>query len=365
MTHPEAAPTEIQAALSRRKLVVPILLGVGASAWLLWGGLDRLVIDPATGLQTTSRTLLHDFEWTAQASWALLGVGVCVVLRDLAYIIRLRILSMGTFRWRQAFDSIMLWELASALTPSVVGGSAVAVLILRREGMPLGRSLATVFVTALMDELFYILAVPGVLLWVSMRGGMFFPSIEGFAAWGGAPIPPLFWSAYGFIASLTTLIWVGVVVAPKQTRKAVLWAFSRPSLRKWANRGQAWADDLVTASIAMRGAGLRLWLGAMGATITSWMARFLTLNMIFLIFMESIPHASVLARQLVMWVVLMISPTPGSSGFAEVALPAFLGDVTGLAYVALVAVIWRLVTYFPYLFVGSVVLPGWMQRTRG
>lgn len=365
MTHPEASPTEIQAALSRRKLVVPTLLGVGASVWVLWGGLDRLVIDPATGIQTTSRDLLLDFEWTARASWALLAVGCCVMLRDLAYIIRLRILSMGAFRWRQTFDSIMLWELASALTPSVVGGSAVAVLILRREGMPVGRSLATVFVTALMDELFYIFAVPGVLLWVSLQGGSFFPSIEGFAAWGGIPIPALFWSAYGFISSLTTLILIGVVVAPKQTRKAVLWAFSRPPLRKWANRGQTWANDLVTASIAMRGAGYRLWLGAMGATLTSWMARFLTLNMIFLIFMESVPHASVLARQLVMWLVLMISPTPGSSGFAEVALPVFLGDVTGLAYVALVAVIWRLVTYFPYLFVGSVVLPGWVQRTRG
>jgi glycosyltransferase 2 family protein len=30
---------------------------------------------------------------------------------------------------------------------------------------------------------------------------------------------------------------------------------------------------------------------------------------------------------------------------------------------ALVALIWRLLTYFPYLFVGTLVLPGWLKRT--
>jgi uncharacterized membrane protein YbhN (UPF0104 family) len=76
-----------------------------------------------------------------------------------------------------------------------------------------------------------------------------------------------------------------------------------------------------------------------------------------------VPHAAVLARQLVMWVILLISPTPGSTGIAEILLPAFIGDLTGLGYLALVAVIWRGVTYFPYLFAGALVLPGWLGRT--
>ena len=120
----------------------------------------------------------------------------------------------------------------------------------------------------------------------------------------------------------------------------------------------------LVASDAMRGKGWRLWARAMGATAVSWTARFLTLNCLLLVFFESVPHAAVLGRQLVMWIILMISPTPGSAGFAEAALPAFIGDVTGLAYLAVVAVLWRLFTYFPYLFAGALVLPSWLARTR-
>ncbi len=364
----ETAPEskEIRAALSGRKLILPVLLGVAAAVWLLWSGLDDSVRDPASGQTTTTRTLLATFTWSQRATFALLGVVACVLVRDLAYIMRIRWLSFGAFSWRQAFDSIMLWELASALTPSIIGGSAVAILILRREGMAMGRSVATVFVTAMLDELFYLLLVPVVLLLLLASGGDgsgFFPAVEGLALWGGAPVPVLFWSAYGLLALLTLMIVMGVLVAPRWTSNLVRRAFQWRLFRRWAAAGQRWADDLVLASREMRGAGWRLWVRTLGATVASWLARFLTLNMILLIFLPTIPHAVVLGRQLVMWVVLMISPTPGSAGFAEVALPAFLGDVVGVGYLAVVAVVWRLATYFPYLFVGSVVLPGWLRRT--
>lgn len=366
MSNPTAAePKEIRNALATRRLILPVLLGLGAAAWLLWSGLDDSVMDPATGTPTTTEALLKNFEWTQRASWALLGVLMFVVIRDVAYMVRLRVLSLGSFRWRQAFDSIMLWELASALTPSIIGGSAVAILILRREGMPVGRSVATVFVTAMMDELFYLTLVPVVLLVVTLQGAAFFPDVAGLAVWGGAPVPVLFWAAYGLLLVLTCLIVLGVLVAPRWTRRQVHRAAAWRGMRRWAGAARRWADDLVTASEAMRGAGWKLWAKAMAATAASWLARFLTLNMILLIFLESVPHAAVLARQLVMWVVLMISPTPGSAGFAEVALPAFLGDVTGLGYLAIVAVVWRLATYFPYLFVGSVVLPVWLRKKGG
>ena len=44
----------------------------------------------------------------------------------------------------------------------MVGGSAVASFILHRNGLSWGRSLATVMSTALLDELFFLLAVPAV-----------------------------------------------------------------------------------------------------------------------------------------------------------------------------------------------------------
>ena len=56
-----------------------------------------------------------------------------VVIRDLGYMYRIRVLTDKYLSWRKSFDVIMLWEFASALTPSVVGGSGIAIFILNRE----------------------------------------------------------------------------------------------------------------------------------------------------------------------------------------------------------------------------------------
>jgi uncharacterized protein (TIRG00374 family) len=72
-------------------------------------------------------------------------------------------------------------------------------------------------------------------------------------------------------------------------------------------------------------------------------------------------HFLVYARQLVMWVILLISPTPGSSGTAEYFFPLFLGDFLG-ELSEVVALSWRLISYYPYLFIGILVLPVWLRR---
>ena len=56
-----------------------------------------------------------------------------VVIRDAAYVVRIKILSLGKLSWKSSFNSVMLWEFASALTPTVLGGSAFAVLILKEK----------------------------------------------------------------------------------------------------------------------------------------------------------------------------------------------------------------------------------------
>ncbi|HCT71060.1 MAG TPA: hypothetical protein DF409_08540 [Bacteroidales bacterium] len=71
------------------------------------------------------------------------------------------------------------------------------------------------------------------------------------------------------------------------------------------------------------------------------------------------------ARQLMMWVIMLVSPTPGGSGIAEYFFPVFLrefikgpaGDLT-----TLVALSWRLLSYYPYLIIGAIVLPLWLRR---
>jgi uncharacterized protein (TIRG00374 family) len=67
------------------------------------------------------------------------------------------------------------------------------------------------------------------------------------------------------------------------------------------------------------------------------------------------------ARQLLMWVILLISPTPGGSGVAEYMLPKFLGEFMG-GFDNEIAFTWRLISYYAYLIIGSIVLPTWINR---
>ena len=210
-----------------------------------------------------------------------------------------------------------------------------------------------------MDEAFYLIAVPLVFFLTTIGGQSIFPELFESSAWGS-----FFWVAYAFIATLTTTILLGLVIRPHGTYDALQWVRVTWPFRRWSDRIDSWSRDLLEASQNMRSASWKFWIRGFLATCSSWTARFATLNMVLLIFYPSIDHAAVMARQLMLWLMLSISPTPGSSGAAELGLPAFLGDLTGLAYIAAVVLIWRTFTYFIYLVAGAFVLPSWLVRTR-
>ena len=71
----------------------------------------------------------------------------------------------------------------------------------------------------------------------------------------------------------------------------------------------------------------------------------------------------IFARQLLMWIMMLISPTPGGSGFSEWVFTQYLGDFIPEAGLTIaLALIWRLISYYPYLFIGMYMLPKWIKK---
>ena len=131
----------------------------------------EFMADPKFGdyKQETLAVTLTEANWTSQSAlWILLAV-LFMVGRDLFYIIRIRLLTHKELGWKSGFYVIMLWEFASALSPGVVGGAAVAMFILNREKIALGRSTAIVIVTAMLDNLFYVLMIPLVFFFIDQQ----------------------------------------------------------------------------------------------------------------------------------------------------------------------------------------------------
>jgi len=58
---------------------------------------------------------------------------------------------------------------------------------------------------------------------------------------------------------------------------------------------------------------------------------------------------------------MLISPTPGGAGLAESAFETVLSDFVGNLGSEL-AILWRIVSYYPYIFIGVIILPRWLRR---
>lgn len=144
--------------------IYPILIGLAVVGWMLWRDFNPEVFANIT------------FSWTT-VGWLLLAV-LFMFGRDIGYIIRIRVLSGGELSWLQAFRVIMLWEFTSAITPSAVGGTSVAIIYVHKEGISVGRSSAIVMLTSFLDEIYFIVMFPLLVLIVGVDRLLILLSME-------------------------------------------------------------------------------------------------------------------------------------------------------------------------------------------
>jgi uncharacterized membrane protein YbhN (UPF0104 family) len=91
-------------------------------------------------------------------------------------------------------------------------------------------------------------------------------------------------------------------------------------------------------------------------------------NAILVAFFVVKDHMLIFARQLVTWIMMIISPTPGGSGFAEL----ILADSYPMPSMQTLQIVGSLcsryrnnledISYYPYLIIGASIVPGWIQK---
>lgn len=337
---------------SPARIWITILIGLAVASYLLYRSYDP--------------TAFENIRWSWTSTFWIFIALLMMAIRDFAYMVRIRILTDYKLNWKQSFQTIMLWEFASAITPSVVGGSGVAIYLVNKEGVSVGRSTAVVMTTAFLDELFYILMVPLILLFVGFKTifDVELPADVTGDLLSKYGVEIIFLVGYFFIVFLTTTILYAVFFRPRGFKWILLQVFRLPFLRRWRTAAGEVGDDIMITSKELRSKPFKFWLQAFAATFFSWTARYWVVNFIILAFIMVDDHLLIYARQLVMWVIMLISPTPGSTGVAEIAFSGFLKDFIPLGLAAGLAFLWRLISYYPYLFIGAIILPRWIRRTH-
>ncbi|WP_343635752.1 lysylphosphatidylglycerol synthase transmembrane domain-containing protein [Fluviicola sp.] len=303
--------------------------------------------------------VLSDISWNGSTFFWIFLALLGMVGRDIGYMLRIRILTKKQLTWKQSFHVIMLWEFASALAPGVMSGAAVAMFILNREKIALGRATAIVILTAFLDNLFYVIVIP--VLFLFIPAGKLFPST------GNESMMAVFWTGFSVFALLCLVLFSSIVLYPKLVFHLLTFFTRIPFLKRFRPGAERTGNDVSTTAHELRKEHFSFWLKAFGATVFSWSSRFLVINFIMQAFLSLgfLQQAQIFSKQFVLWMFLRISPTPGGSGVAEWAFGELLSEFsTSVVLLGTMAVLWRLVSYFPYLIIGSVILPRWLSKRQ-
>lgn len=332
--------------LNPRKIWVPVILGLGIVIYLFMS-------DPE--MSADKLGLVFD------AAFIPILLAILVFISRFAgYIFRIRSITNYELSWKNSLYVIILWEFASAVTPSVVGGTAVAVFILWKEGIKPGKALGYVLLTAIFDNLFFVLLAP-LALFLGMEN--IFPASSGTSDLLEESLGVLFFLSYGLIALYTFIMAFALLINPRLFKWILIKITSWQLLRKWRYAAYKRGNEMILASEQLKGMGSKFWIYLSLSTIFIWSSRYLLLNFLMAAFTKITfnEHILIFGKQIILWVVMLISPTPGSSGTAEAIFPAFfkvyLGD-----YTIIVNVLWRLFTYYPYLLLGAFFLPRWIKK---
>lgn len=329
------------------KAIAPALIGIGVVMWLFFRDFNA-----------AAWNALH---FDTHTITALILACAFVFGRDLGLTWRFRAITDGQLSWRRAFKVDLMCAFTSAITPSAVGGSALAIFYLNREGIKVGRATTLTLTTLFLDELFFVVFCPIILLVLpfdelfgSVRDNAFLKGIE-----------VTFWIVYGGIVAYTALLFTGIIARPHWLAKAVKWLFAKRWLRRWQKGANEMMDNMQATAAWVKTRTWRWWAQVCGATTLSWFSRYFVVNALFWGFVPAVSGMLVFGRQFVVWVVLMVSPTPGGSGISEWLFTNYYGDLIGDVSIALIlAMIWRILSYYLYLICGVCLAPSYFRKKR-
>ena len=335
------------------RTALPVVLGVGVGIWLFRKDVDL----------TTLRSITFDVHTIIGVLLAL----AFVIGRDFGLAWRFHTIADGDLTWKRAIRTDLMCAFTSAITPSVVGGSALAIFYLNREGISLGRSTTLTLTTLFLDELFFVLFCPIIVLLVptdELFGNMASLNTSGNTLLAGVKI--VFWLVYAGIVVWTAILYLAIIAKPQGVRNLLMRISDWRPLRRFGPRIRNMADHMAATSSWVKGRSTKWWVQVFGSTVLSWFSRYFVVSALFWAFVPDVSGLIVFARQFVVWVVLMVSPTPGGSGISEWLFANYYGDLIGnLGIATVMALVWRVFSYYIYLIAGCLLLPAYFgEKTK-
>ena len=327
--------------LNRKKVFIPLFLSFAAMALIIY--FDK------------SFTLSNFLLFKEMSLKGLFASIAALIVRDFLYVLRIRLLVNKNLRWSSCFIIIMLWEFSSAVTPSAVGGGFVAVFLFLHEGISFGEAMAYVLLSAIFDNYFFILGVPLSYLGLSAHSSILTNQ------W----LNSMFWLSYGLICFYASLMTFFLFFKPELFKALMCKITSLKFLKKFHEKAIEQGDNLISSSHILKQHSLGFWMVILLITLVTWFSRYIILNFIISGFVDMSfrEHIVILCKHLVMWITMLISPSPGGSGFVEYCFNNLYKDVLG-NYTIIIVLVWRFLTFYIYIFSFLFILPSWLRSFK-
>lgn len=324
-------------------LLAAVGFGLGLGIPLALGGRDLL-------------PLLSTISWKLPASLMLM---VLAAWNLNAGRVKLLVGGMGqTAAYGQALATVMATEFAFCATPGGTGGLVTYGYLLRRFGLSMPQGLALCAVDQLMDVLFFITALAGILLYWLLRPGVL--HINWQLSFLGILLVAVLGLAWLFLNYFRRfLLWLNAFL-----RFLKIPAAKRHSFLRWA--GEFRRNLQVIREFSF----LRL-LGVYLFCLGYWLLRYSILYAVVRGFGGTLSWSYCFLAQMFSHTVGQATLVPGGSGGAEASSGLFLAPMLGGAKAAGAILLWRFATFYFYLLIGGPVfalLAGrslWRRLTQG
>jgi glycosyltransferase 2 family protein len=276
-----------------------------------------------------------------------IAIGV-TFLKVYFFAAKIRFLADKTINWMASIRIALTWDFASAITPSTIGGAPVATYAMTKEGIKLGKSSAIVLYGVLLDQFWYALAVP--ILLVSSIYFNVIPDETGMV--GNITM----FVIYAGLLIYGALLAYGLLINPKAMKRLIEVVFRFPLLRKFADKVNAEADNMVDYSRELRQKPISFVVKAFLLSTLSWLCR-VALPVIVVLSLLPAQEVLLILRSLAMNLAFLIIPTPGGSGGVEGLFAVFLGPlIDRTAFIGLAVFVWRFITYYFSIGLGIVAM---------
>jgi glycosyltransferase 2 family protein len=227
----------------------------------------------------------------------------------------------------------------AAVTPGGSGGAPAIAAALRRAGLSLGAGVAMAVQVTVLDLVFFAWALPVSLAYLLLGGGATALSADLVAL---------------ALVSMAAAIAASIVLGrcPRLAVRLLLWLASRPTLTRFRSRLTAGARAYYRSSRLFGAMPFSAWVSLQALSALGWLGMFVLCWSLVRAF-QPLALLPTVASLTIVTLVAFIVPTPGGSGFIEVAVGYGLGAQSALAdSVTPPLLLWRLATFYLIFLLG-------------